>query len=499
MKDANDPAITLLASCGMQHLPNELIYHIFLKNTERDARYHHLHNRLDTARHSSQVCQLWRSLLLASPAIWGRLLDVGYFYGATDAWRQEVLFRSGDALLWVTGRIIPSSLPFLQSIVEEKWDKVQLVDLEGYVQVPKETWSFMSKESPSLEWFSVRYYAAHGRKIRILPALFNDVAPRLTAFHALKCFDFNMSKSLLSNIRIFTFCARHTVPTIFSLLKLMPQLTHLRIEGVDDIPVPLKETDLVRIELPLLESLQIYGRQCRTILAFLEHITPSSRCRLLLSPIRGLYSYNPSEPNAGLRPLSAYDAILNWFEAYTDKHPPKYIMLATDSMISLNIADSNSHPYSSIVEDAQLGVEVTLDTFGRSFLQKLAPSFSAVERLCLRGAHFVALDLYPLYKAFPSVTELVIHCAGSDFEAKALHTRDGDDESPLFPLLHTVIAKCSYGSNLPGVADFLEYRVRIGLPVSMLDISAISHPVWKDERLRLCRIEGLGILWPTGR
>ncbi|KAF9536452.1 hypothetical protein CPC08DRAFT_717826 [Agrocybe pediades] len=357
MRDACDPAIKPLGSCVMHHLPNELIYNIFLKNTERHSCYHHLDNR-------SQVCQLWRSMLLASPVIWGRLLEIDYFQVATDAWRKEILFRSGDALLWVTGRIIPSSLPFLQSILEEKWNKVQLVDLDVFVQVPKETWSFMSKESPSLEWFSVRYYAARGRKIQILPALFNDVAPRLTAFHALKCFNFSMSTSLLSNIRIFTFCAAHTAPMIFSLLKSMPRLTHLRIDGLDGYNnitlVPIEEKDLTMIDLPLLESLQVHGRHCSTLLAFLRHITPSPRCRLLASPFS-----------------AAYDAILIWLRAFTNKHPPKYIVLAIsyhiptrkdggggEDSIPLNICDSNEP---CTVEEAQLGAEIVLDTHGRTF------------------------------------------------------------------------------------------------------------------------------------
>ncbi|KAF9553984.1 hypothetical protein CPC08DRAFT_767087 [Agrocybe pediades] len=364
----------------------------------------------------------------------------------------------------------------------------------------------MSRESPSLEWFSVRYYAARGRKIQILPALFSNVAPYLMAFHALKCFDFSMSTSLLSNIRIFTFCAAHTVPMIFSLLKSMPRLTHLRMDGLDGYNnitlVPIEEKDLTMIDLPLLESLQIHGRHCSTLLAFLRHITPSPRCRLFSNPFSGIQNVEP-------HPSAAYDAILIWLRAFTNKHPPKYIQVLAvscripthedgeggEDCIRLHICDSNEP---STVEEAQLGAEIVLDTHGRSFIRELAPSFAAVERLCLLGTHFVSRDLYLLYQAFPSVTELEIRGTDIDFEPEAVCTRDGE-ESPLFPLLHTVIPRRFYGSNLDRIADFLEYRVRIGLPVSVLDLSAKSHPVWKDDRLRLCKIEGLSILWPTGR
>ncbi|KAF9548713.1 hypothetical protein CPC08DRAFT_769207 [Agrocybe pediades] len=189
--------------CGVQDLPPELMYNIFLQNTEHD---HYSHNRLNTARYCSQVCQSWRSLLLSSPTIWGRLLKAEYFRNTTRGrvWAREVLSRAGDALLWVeTLSANPADPDFIvQWILKEKWENVQFASLEFPNMDPEEKWSFLGKESPNLE--SLRVVVYHRLRPLAVPALFSNVAPRLRAFHLPGCFKFPNAPLCLSNLRILT-------------------------------------------------------------------------------------------------------------------------------------------------------------------------------------------------------------------------------------------------------------------------------------------------------
>ncbi|KAF4612713.1 hypothetical protein D9613_011834 [Agrocybe pediades] len=390
--------------------------------------------------------------------------------------------------------------------MEKKWDRVRFVDLESFEELPNQTWSFMGREAPSLEWFSIKFSPSRTRHIQVLPALFNGVAPRLRAFRAPPCFDFDMAtaSSCLSNVRIFTFTGEHTVPVMFSLLKLMPRITHLRIEGSRyDLDGPRHQMALSKIDLPLLESLQICGKDSLTVLAFLEHITHTSSCSLHVNHILGLRIYDKSSQNTEPPPSTIYGAILKWFLPYINKHPPTLIVLHRGrwypDLIQVDIWDSNVHRYFPTVEKPHLSVDIILDTYGRSFVRALAPSFIAVKSLHLRGVHMVHCHSQSMYSAFPSVTELTIHHA--QFEAEAFYTREGDGEAVLFPLLHTVTVGGDYeGGLLESVADFLEYRIRIGFPASTLDISAV-YKVYDDPDVvpRLGKMKGLAIIWPTRR
>ncbi|KAF4612612.1 hypothetical protein D9613_011850 [Agrocybe pediades] len=270
---------------SMDNLPAELLCEIILKNAERD---YHSHNRLVTALRSSQVCQIWRAIILACPSLWGRLLDLSYFEKAKESWTQEVIARGNGAALWITGHIVSSTtLPLFKSLMKDHWERVQDLEVIDYqTQGPKKMWSVLLQKAPILERLSIKYpplsYPRRAGPV-VIRSLFN-VAPRLLEFRVPGNFQFNMNTPCISNIRVFTFPAEYSVPMILSSLKLLPRLTHLRIESHRFIghPPPPK-MDLVEVDLLSLESLKIVGRDYYDVQALLECITPSSRCGLLLT------------------------------------------------------------------------------------------------------------------------------------------------------------------------------------------------------------------------
>ena len=96
-------------SAFVSKLPNELLYKIFQANSEKylllenGLAYAHaaLNDATDNGQHAraaGQVCRRWREVALAASGIWSRLLDT---YAMPPLWFEEVLRRSGSALLTV--------------------------------------------------------------------------------------------------------------------------------------------------------------------------------------------------------------------------------------------------------------------------------------------------------------------------------------------------------------------------------------------------------------
>ncbi|KAF9539803.1 hypothetical protein CPC08DRAFT_717402 [Agrocybe pediades] len=69
-------------------LHEDVLWNIFLFNTDFDIYYPFEHNPLTTARHCSQ----------------GRLVDIEDLEKKKSGWKKEVLARSGEDLLWVYAR-----------------------------------------------------------------------------------------------------------------------------------------------------------------------------------------------------------------------------------------------------------------------------------------------------------------------------------------------------------------------------------------------------------
>ncbi|KDR66056.1 hypothetical protein GALMADRAFT_273768, partial [Galerina marginata CBS 339.88] len=96
--DSESPSLTK-SPITMLHF--DILREIFLFNANIFTK----RKCIETTRLSSQVCHSWRSLILKSPTIWGRLLELSELELSTDRWREEVLRRSGNSLLWVRGQV----------------------------------------------------------------------------------------------------------------------------------------------------------------------------------------------------------------------------------------------------------------------------------------------------------------------------------------------------------------------------------------------------------
>ncbi len=84
---------------------------------------------------TSLVCRRWRNLMLDTPSLWAKLIDMGWISCAVEyEFRNELLRRTGTAPLWIKAtwivRIQPANHPqksanFLFDVLEENWHRTQ--------------------------------------------------------------------------------------------------------------------------------------------------------------------------------------------------------------------------------------------------------------------------------------------------------------------------------------------------------------------------------------
>jgi len=174
-------------------LNNDLLWHIFMINATHASQT--THERLDTTRNTSQVCQRWRSLILGSPSIWGKLMII--HTNAEKEWMNEVLKRAKDSLLWVDvycSSTDSQPLPLLfMTICDEKWDRVEVLDI--YTR-PSETrgpdratmllWKLMGRPAPNLRSVTILNRGRNFDK-ELSKDIFANHAPRLESMTCRLC------------------------------------------------------------------------------------------------------------------------------------------------------------------------------------------------------------------------------------------------------------------------------------------------------------------------
>ncbi|KAF4619147.1 hypothetical protein D9613_004874 [Agrocybe pediades] len=482
--------------CAIDVLPPELLLEIFAQNTLEI----YSPERLTTARYSSQVCQLWRSILLSSTFLWGRLLNLDSVVYASDEWRKEVVLRVGDAMLWIVGVVSDSrSHSFLMSLLREKWETVQLLQVD--VELPEmleEMRAIMLRKAPNLKTLKVRILRPRVYKLIALyddspRTLFDDFAPKLARFELDLVRSFNSNASWIFNLRSIEFSSHYSAPFILSVLKSAPSLTTLLVRrirpGVARSAVTKHENIAsFDIHLPRLRYLYLDGQHFLDVYLFLKLIKPSPGCILGVSKIRGVEAHM-GDTSTNMLLENLYGEMVKWASAYINLHRPK------SAYLSMNYPIFQSIPSVQIgctkdefgVPESSLSLQFTLYSYGYNAIQQLATcsGLSAVRDLDLSSVPQIEDPLFPLYRAFSSVTKLTVVRCCPDLVG-AFHIEDSQPQSqfPIFPLLYN-FRPVSAGEPSPWldfdythyILDFLEYRAGVGLPILSLDLSYCRHTV----------------------
>lgn len=214
-------------------LNKDILSAIFMLNTIRSPE-----TALYATLHASQVCREWRNILLDSPTIWGRLLDLDSLQWGTKRWRREVLRRSGPSTsLWIFAssldqrrRSATKVKAFLFSILEDHWERVErLVISMDVTKIHPSHWRAIYTPAPRLQVFDVKFYGIDSKNLPSLDPLFNDVAPLLHTF-CVQDIKFRCQAPWLSVLRSLHINSSLTIADLLKALGMMPLLTALRFD-----------------------------------------------------------------------------------------------------------------------------------------------------------------------------------------------------------------------------------------------------------------------------
>lgn len=126
---------------------------------------------LNTTRIASQVCHEWRDLMLNTPFLWARLVDLDCIHGEWNReWRHELMLRSGAAPLWVKADSYPCtkrswSVPpaeaykeisqFLFEVLSGNWHRIQKLYINGDCWPFPRNLDLLCSPAPQLEEINI--------------------------------------------------------------------------------------------------------------------------------------------------------------------------------------------------------------------------------------------------------------------------------------------------------------------------------------------------------
>ncbi|KIM40684.1 hypothetical protein M413DRAFT_28468 [Hebeloma cylindrosporum] len=277
----------------IQALNNKILGRIFSFNATG------CYSDLTTARHTSQVCTSWRQIILDVPSIWGNLIDLGCLLQKSDAWRNEVLHRAGNADLAIHGPIWCITNPekfviaekFLELLISNHWTRIYWLDVT-FPNFHRPTswsgacaWRAIESPAPKLTFFSI-CFGDDMPSTFSSPSftLFAHDAPQLTHF---KQNHIPIDLSKISSSICLTSLTLDSVSNfnLGIILKTCSQMYLLQsldlLFGTKPGASPSLEGPVSQTDLPLLSSLHI-NAELRFSMAFLDHVEPCPGCSLNL-------------------------------------------------------------------------------------------------------------------------------------------------------------------------------------------------------------------------
>ena len=289
-------------SLPITELGSDILYEIFLTNTYREIKnipqgsvqFDLDQSPLTITRRTSQVCRMWRNILLQSPLVWARCIDLDDLDQKTNHWRQLVLQRTGETMLCITAvsasrRMIPEHhglATFLAKLLDESWERIAEIDLSIHVEDLKDNrlTGPLDRPANNLRVFKVRTIKRR-TTLSDLPLL-SSHAPSLVHISLPEYPSFRLD---MQSPTMFTSCLRHITldqPIRFIAIDFLnaflrtPLLETLKINVADVIYEASEVHLLPRPTLFRLENIHVICPTLEIYPAFIDHLTPAMGCAL---------------------------------------------------------------------------------------------------------------------------------------------------------------------------------------------------------------------------
>ncbi|KAF9475873.1 hypothetical protein BDN70DRAFT_897805 [Pholiota conissans] len=252
----------------------DILWSIFSINSFSYGEHSNDRSPLWTTRKCSQVCSLWREIILRSSSIWGNCIDIDHLTQDQDEWRDEVLRRTGNALMAVYSDHVyvdedTKEAGFLVNLIENHWERIKILRIalsSADVINTHGVWAALGRPAPHLQAFSVRYDDTE-RPILRPPGfrLFADDAPVLTEFYIASPIDTsNLFETLpvppflfTTRLRTLHLCQAAEVPPddILAVCEQIPNLEELGVRLNGASSSTSSPSGRKRINLPRLSEM----------------------------------------------------------------------------------------------------------------------------------------------------------------------------------------------------------------------------------------------------
>ncbi|KDR68570.1 hypothetical protein GALMADRAFT_146224 [Galerina marginata CBS 339.88] len=283
---------------------------------------------LTIIRRSSQVCRKWRDIILGSPLLWGKLLDMSLLSElARGHWMNEVVRRSGRSPLHITtdNEGVSRRLSSLVTLLDDHWERVQVLNVILKVWVSTDTIrseisQILRRPTSCLRSFKLDFISDTGYypELGPEPPLFGNAAPALIALRCTHPFlNLGSTNLWLSQLRVLhiTLDTRtYNVPALLEAFKRIPGLEILMLGGwqlhTGSPSVPHKS-----VALPNLKVLRLLTVTTTTMTEILDALVLPDVCSLVVFARRELEDFVRDNLTHTYQTLHRYSR--NYFNTHT--------------------------------------------------------------------------------------------------------------------------------------------------------------------------------------
>ncbi|KDR74621.1 hypothetical protein GALMADRAFT_249525 [Galerina marginata CBS 339.88] len=244
---------------------------------------------LISLRRLSQVSTSWRELILASPSLWGRVIDFACLQQPSDDWRIEVLRRTDNSPLYIQawlGHGDSRLEAFLALILEKQWTRIRWLNIGLGRSCPlaeDAMWRTFQTPAPQLEHYSVVLERPPPRSLLATIGLnmFGNHAPLIKHFASADFKIRGLHSNWLTDIRNLHFTCHFAAPEFLDVLSQMPFLETLEVfTDAEEAEMPVIGKNMLQtVTLPHLKDFGVNtGQAMNKYLAVLEHLVLPAVC-----------------------------------------------------------------------------------------------------------------------------------------------------------------------------------------------------------------------------
>ena len=462
-------------STAIHDLPDDVLLEIFTMNADlrpgEDWPDDFFSSPLTTTRRTSQVCRLWRHILLSSPSIWGRIIDMDFLDQKDDSWREEVLRRCRDARLHIRLRNGHhqkglNAQTFFFRILKTEWARIRVLDVRDRYWDP-DVWRTFHSANPTIEFFRIveaMVYHKSWDPPNLEEQLFAGYAPSLR-YVSSSLGSLRLDASWRSHIRHVTLDYRYDIRELLSALEHMERLESLEMGSFLDNPY--QPTSVPVISMPRLRDFK-----GKTISSFqlLDFVFPARGCRLTINEADICSDYTLNLViRVFKRFLQDHVALLHPLEASLldfSGRPARIEFGHLQDAPAIRLAVRSDKPFEQYFEDRFFESLTETD---------IAPHLTSLQlgepSNTIRFRYTVYI---PFFQTLSSLHELRVSTA----KALGMLVEYRHTQPVPFPALKTIYI---YNSPIRGspLKRFFSWRIHCGLPITLLDLTNIQE--WSEK------------------